>query len=54
MLRRNGLITTDDVQRLEEWINIISWAVFFLSGGGAHESAFEPYERYCRTHGYSK
>ena len=55
MLRRNGLIAPDDVQRLEEWVDIISQAVFFLTGGGrAHEPAFEPYEHYCRTHGYRK
>src|SRR5262245_12291396 len=33
MLRRNHLISDADVQRLEEWINIISWAVFFLIDG---------------------
>jgi hypothetical protein len=52
MLRRNGLISAEGVQRLDEWVNIISWAVFFLIGGEGRESAFEMYERYCRTHGY--
>jgi hypothetical protein len=47
MLRRNGLISTEDIQRLEEWIEIISWAVFLLLDGGGKEGAFEPYERYC-------
>src|SRR5262245_44785602 len=52
MLRRNGLIAPDDVRRLEEWVDIISGAVFFLTGSGrAHEPAFEAYERYCRNHG---
>jgi hypothetical protein len=47
MLRRNGLISTEDVQRLEEWIKIISWAVFFVIDGGDDESALGPYRQYC-------
>jgi hypothetical protein len=50
MLRRNNLISAGDVQRLAEWIKIISWAVMFLLDGAGEEAAFEAYKRYCADH----
>jgi hypothetical protein len=32
MLQRNGLITSDDIQRLEQWVEAIEWAVTMLLG----------------------
>ena len=49
MLRRNKLISGDDVERLAQWIKMISWAVFFLIEGSP-EAAFEEYKRYCAKH----
>ena len=49
MLRRNKLISEDDVQRLAEWIRIISWAVFFLIEGSP-EAAFDEYKQYSARH----
>ena len=43
MLRRNNLITTKEVTRLEHWIETISYAVFVLLDGGDLETALEPY-----------
>jgi hypothetical protein len=50
MLQRNKLISPDDVQRLAEWIKIISWTVMFLLDGAGEEAAFEKYKRYCADH----
>lgn len=44
MLRRNQLIAPEDVQRLEAWIDQISWTVFWLLDGADSETAFEAYE----------
>jgi len=50
MLQRNKLISPDDVQRLAEWIKIISWTVMLLLDGAGDEAAFEMYKRYCMNH----
>jgi hypothetical protein len=41
MLRRNGLVTPDDVARLEEWVDRILWAVMILLNDGDIESALQ-------------
>lgn len=45
MLRRNGLITEDDQERLESWLETISYAVFVLLDGAGEEEAFGSYDR---------
>lgn len=44
MLRSNGLISTDEVNRLESWIRQISYAMFCLLDGCELEIAFEHYD----------
>jgi hypothetical protein len=44
MLRSNGLISTDEVDRLDSWINQISYAMFCLLDGCGVEVAFEHYD----------
>ena len=48
MLRRNGLIRTEDVETLERWIQCISYATLILlgskPGSGAIAEAFHGYE----------
>ncbi len=48
MLQRNDLIAESDIDRLSNWVNIISYAVFMLLDGGGLEHAMEPYESYKR------
>jgi hypothetical protein len=43
MLQRNGLITVEEVRRLEEWVNAIGWAVMMLLEGGDITAAFDLY-----------
>ncbi|MBX3469273.1 MAG: hypothetical protein KF878_20555 [Planctomycetes bacterium] len=43
MLRRNELIAPHDVERLEEWVETISYAVTSLLDGGPVEEAFADY-----------
>lgn len=45
MLRRNNLITDEDVARLEQWIETISYAVLVLLDGGDLEIALGPYDQ---------
>ncbi len=45
MLRRNNLISKEQVALLSEWIDCISYAVMVLFEGNEDE-AFEPYEQY--------
>jgi hypothetical protein len=44
MLRRNKLISDDDVKKLDDWIEAISWAVFCLLDGGDAETAFADHD----------
>jgi hypothetical protein len=44
MLRSNGLISADQVERLDSWINQISYAMFCLLDGCGVEIAFEHYD----------
>ena len=51
MLRRNDLISDDDVDRLDEWINIIEWSSLALvegtgPDGGIPEEASHLYAQY--------
>ena len=48
MLRRNNLISREDVARLESWIFQISYTVFCLLAG-CGDDAFEEYERFGRN-----
>jgi hypothetical protein len=53
MLRRNGLISADDVERLARWIECISYATMLMLDGSDVDSALEPYrqiesEKGCR------
>jgi len=45
MLRRNRIITDEDAHRLQGWVDVISWTVFWLVGEGSPEDAFCEYER---------
>ena len=45
MLRRNRIITDEDAQRLQGWVDVISWTVFWLVGAGNVDDAFSEYER---------
>ncbi len=44
MLRKNQLITLQDSARLEQWVNAISSAVFFLLDGADLETALDGYQ----------
>jgi hypothetical protein len=43
MLRRNNLIKEAQIQKLEGWIEDISYATMMLLNGSGKEVAFEPY-----------
>jgi hypothetical protein len=45
MLRRNGLIETPDIERLERWIGRISYATMILLDGGGIDEAFHDYDK---------
>lgn len=44
MLRSNGLIQPADVERLDDWVERISYATFVLLDGGGIDRAFELYD----------
>ena len=44
MLRRNNLISRADIERLESWVETISYATMMLLDGSDVESAFAEYE----------
>lgn len=44
MLRSNGLITAEDVARLDAWVNQISYSTFCLLDGTGEDVAFEFYD----------
>ncbi len=45
MLRRNGLISQDDQERLGSWLETISYAVLMLLDGAGAEEVFGDYDR---------
>ena len=47
MLQRNNLLTEEQIQILDEWLDIIAYAVMNLLWSNSDE-AFEGYERYCK------
>jgi hypothetical protein len=47
MLRRNGLISERDVDRLDRWLHCIQDAVTFILAGAPEDDAFEHYREYC-------
>jgi hypothetical protein len=47
MLRRNGLIVSADIDRLEQWVDCINYTTAILLGlpsGGDLNEAFRPYD----------
>ncbi|HET6611325.1 MAG TPA: hypothetical protein VFG83_05020 [Kofleriaceae bacterium] len=44
MLRRNQLITAEDVDRLDTWIDGLSYAIAMLLDGADDDIAFEPFD----------
>ncbi|WMT41859.1 SMI1/KNR4 family protein [Paenibacillus sp. D2_2] len=46
MLRSNGLITDEQVERMENWLDLISYAVMTLLDNGGEEEAFWGYHEY--------
>lgn len=49
MLRRNGLLTPDQEETIEEWIDMISYAVMvLLEGEGQLEEALWGYREYIK------
>lgn len=46
MLRSNGLITEEQVERMENWLDLISYAVMILLDDGGEEEAFCGYREY--------
>jgi len=46
MLRSNGLITEEQVERMENWLDLISYAVMILLDEGGEEEAFWGYREY--------
>lgn len=44
MLRRNRLITEDDRERMEAWLDTVSYAVLTLLDGAGEEEAFGGYD----------
>lgn len=47
MLRRNRLISDSDVDTLDAWIRMISYATMILLDGGPSEEAFHQYREYA-------
>ena len=46
MLRSNGLMTDEQVERMEQWLDMISYAVMILLDDGGEEEAFWGYREY--------
>ncbi|CAM3287147.1 MULTISPECIES: hypothetical protein [Saccharibacillus] len=46
MLRSNGLISDEQLQRMAQWIDMLSYAVMVLLEGGGREDAFWTYNEY--------
>ena len=45
MLRRNGLVTEQDVSTLTKWVSCISYATMILLNGGGIDEAFAEYRQ---------
>ncbi|MFS0871163.1 hypothetical protein [Paenibacillus xylanilyticus] len=48
MLRSNKLISDEQVALMEEWLNMLSYAVMILIEDGGEEEAFWGYKAYMR------
>lgn len=52
MLQRNGLISAEQTETLEEWLDMLSYAVMILlEGEGGREEAFWGYRDYVKSRG---
>ncbi|MFL5742599.1 MAG: hypothetical protein ACJ75B_20415 [Flavisolibacter sp.] len=52
MLRRNNLLSDDQIKKLSVWIDCISYAVMGLLDGMDDKHAFEPYTLYLSDQGH--
>ncbi|OMF05407.1 hypothetical protein BK129_15610 [Paenibacillus amylolyticus] len=48
MLRSNNLISDELVTLMEQWLNLLSYAVMILIEGGGEEEAFWEYHQYLQ------
>lgn len=48
MLRRNQLISDEQIALMEEWLDLLSYAVMILIEDGGEEEAFWGYKEYVR------
>ncbi|MEK4660299.1 hypothetical protein MHH93_00300 [Priestia sp. FSL H7-0729] len=48
MLRSNNLISDEQVELMEQWLNMFSYAVMVLIEGGGEEEAFWEYHQYVQ------
>ncbi len=48
MLRRNELISDEQLRQMAEWVDAISYAVTVLMEGGGREDAFWSYQEYVK------
>lgn len=48
MLRRNQLISDEQIALMEEWLDLLSYAVLILIEDGGEEEAFWGYKEYVR------
>ncbi|MGE6574596.1 hypothetical protein [Paenibacillus xylanexedens] len=48
MLRSNNLISDEQVALMEQWLNLLSYAVMILIEGGGEEEAFWEYHQYLQ------
>ncbi|MEO2207351.1 hypothetical protein ABGV42_26880 [Paenibacillus pabuli] len=48
MLRSNNLISDEQIALMEEWLNLLSYAVMILIEDGGEEEAFWGYKEYMR------
>ncbi|WP_458464470.1 hypothetical protein [Paenibacillus sp.] len=48
MLRSNNLISDEQVALMEQWLNLLSYAVLILIEGGGEEEAFWSYHQYVQ------
>jgi internalin A len=49
MLRSNGLLSKAQIEMMETWLNLISYAVMILLENGGEEEAFHGYREYVRS-----
>jgi hypothetical protein len=54
MLRRNNLVSKDQIETIDAWIEDISYAVMMLMDGAGEDEAFNPYnERIAEQDGFT-